>query len=61
MKDRSTIKPPVFAPIVLSFMFKKIKLMFKSAKTCKNNDILKIMKYFGNLEILMRVEKGVKK
>ena len=29
--------------------------MFKSARTCKNNDILKIMKYFGNLEILMWV------
>ena len=30
-------------------------LMFESDKTGKNNYILKIVKYFGNLEILMRV------
>ena len=27
------------------------RLMFKSGKTCKNNDIFEIMKHFGNLEI----------
>ena len=41
-------------------MFWKIKLMFKSAKTCKNNDILKIMKHFGSWNFDAGV-KGCKK
>ena len=44
--------------VLLSFHVCKIKLTFESVKTGKNNDILKVMKYFGILEILMRVEKS---
>ena len=59
-KGRPTIKSLVFEPSSQLHVF-KAKYMFEIAKTGKNNGILKIMNFVGNLEILTQKEMQVGK